>query len=92
MIQTCQQIRWGKEHIKCNRRVVIGISTNDGLGGSLKNIGEVLNTKNSHFVSFAQHDYVKKPKPLVLNYDFVVDTIVEALDGKQIEPLLLVNK
>ena len=50
-----------------NKPIVIGISTNDGLGVSLKNIGIVLNTKNMYFIPFRQDDYIVKPfEPLEL--------------------------
>lgn len=34
-----------KSHLRNNRPVVIGISTNDALGGAAKNIGTLLNYK-----------------------------------------------
>ncbi len=77
-----------KGHIRNNKPVVIGVSTNDGLGVSLKNIGSVLNTKNMYFIPFRQDDCVSKPKSLVLDYTYVVDTIKKALRGEQIQPLL----
>lgn len=77
-----------KSHIRNNKPVVIGISTNDGLGISLENIGKVLNTKNMYFIPFRQDDSFSKPKSLVLDYRYVVDTIKYALEGKQIQPIL----
>ena len=77
-----------KGHIRNNKPVVIGISTNDGLGVSLKNIGTVLNMKNMYFIPFRQDDYESKPKSLVLDYTYIIDTIKEAFDGKQIQPIL----
>ena len=77
-----------KSHIRNNKPVVIGVSTNDGLGMSLKNIGELLNTKNYYFIPFRQDDYIYKPKSLVLDYKYVVNTIENALDGKQIQPII----
>ena len=77
-----------KSHIRNNKPVVIAISTNDGLGVTLQNIGRVINTKNFYFVPFRQDDTLKKPKSLVLDYNYVVDTVEEALNGKQIQPIL----
>ena len=77
-----------KGHIRNNKPVVIGVSTNDGLGMSLKNIGELLNTKNFYFIPFRQDDYSSKPKSLVLDYSYIIDTIKYAFEGKQIQPLL----
>lgn len=77
-----------KGHIRNNKPVVIGVSTNDGLGVSLKNIGIVLNTKNMYFIPFRQDDFKSKPKSLVLDYNYIIDTIKLAFEGKQIQPVL----
>ena len=78
-----------KAHIRNNKPVVIGISTNDGLGANFKNIGLLYDTKNFYFVPFMQDDYKKKPKSLVLDYTKVMDTIKLAIQGEQIQPLLV---
>ena len=48
-----------KGHIRNNKPVVIGISTNDGLGGSLQNIDTVMNTKNMYFIPFINNILAK---------------------------------
>lgn len=78
-----------KSHIRNNKPVLIGVSTNDGLGVNLKNIGILLETKNYYFVPFRQDDFVNKPKSLVLDYKKVIESAKLALDKKQIEPLLV---
>ncbi len=77
-----------KGHIRNNKPVVIGVSTNDGLGASLQNIAKLLNTKNMYFVPFRQDDCISKPKSLVLDYRYIIKTIKLALEGKQIQPIL----
>lgn len=77
-----------KSHIRNNKPVVIGISTNDGLGTSFKNIAELLNTKNFYFVPFMQDDYTYKPKSLVLDYSYIINTLEDAMEGKQIQPII----
>lgn len=77
-----------KGHIRNNKPVVIGVSTNDGLGASLQNIAKLINTKNMFFVPFRQDDYISKPKSLVLDYNYIVDTVYDALHFKQIQPIL----
>lgn len=77
-----------KGHIRNNKPVVIGVSTNDGLGMSLKNIGIMLNTKSFYFVPFRQDDCKAKPKSLVLDYNYIIPTLEKAFEGKQIQPLL----
>lgn len=78
-----------KGHIRNNKPVVLGISTNDGLGANGENILKLINTKNFYLVPFEQDDAQKKPKSLVYDYTKLIDTINLALEGKQIQPLLL---
>lgn len=78
-----------KSHLRNNKPVLLGIASNDALGANAKNIGELLNTKNIFFVPFRQDDFDKKPKSLVYDYTLLVDSIVDALDNKQIQPLLI---
>ena len=80
-----------KGHVRNDKPVVIGVSTNDGLGVSLQNIAKLINTKNIFFVPFRQDDYIAKPKSLVLDYTYVIDTIKYALKGKQLQPVLAVK-
>lgn len=77
-----------KGHIRNNKPVVIGVSTNDGLGASLQNIAKLLNTKNMYFVPFRQDDCIAKPKSLVLDYAYIIDSVKLALEEKQIQPIL----
>lgn len=78
-----------KGHIRNNKPVVLGISTNDGLGANGENILKLLNTKNIYLIPFTQDDPEKKPKSLVYDYTKLVDTINLALEEKQIQPLII---
>lgn len=69
--------------------VVLAIATNDGLGLNLKNFGVLMNTHNVYFVPFGQDNYKKKRNSLVAKMDFIYDTILEALEGRQIQPVLV---
>lgn len=77
-----------KAHIRNNKPVVIAVSTNDGLGTNLENIGAMLNRKYIYFVPFGQDDYIKKPKSLVAHFDMIMYTIEKALTAEQIQPIL----
>lgn len=77
-----------KAHLRNNRPVIIAISTNDGLGANAKNIGFLLNMKNIYFVPFGQDDSLRKCNSLVAKMELTLPTIIEALKGKQIQPLL----
>lgn len=78
-----------KAHLRNNRPVVIGISTNDGLGANAKNIGNLINTKNIYFVPFSQDDTVNKKNSLVCKPELIVPTIQNALKGEQIQPVII---
>ena len=77
-----------KAHMRNERPVVVGVSTNDALGANLKNIGELMNTKNMYFVPFGQDDCVKKPKSMVAHWELVNDTVAAALEGRQLQPVI----
>ena len=78
-----------KGHIRNNKPVVLGVSTNDGLGANGENILKLLNTKNIYLIPFTQDDPIKKPKSLVYDYTKLVDTMKMALENKQIQPLII---
>ena len=78
-----------KAHLRNQRPVVIAISTNDGLGLNAKNIATLINTKNIYMVPFGQDNPAVKPNSLVARFDRILDTICCALEGKQIQPLLI---
>ena len=78
-----------KSHIRNNKPVVLGVSTNDGLGANGENITKLLNMKNIYLIPVKQDDPDKKPKSLVYDYTKMIDTIEQAMDNKQIEPVLL---
>ena len=77
-----------KSHLRNNRPVVLAISTNDALGGSAVNIGRLLNAKNIYFVPFCQDDPINKPKSMVFVKDMVIPAVEEALEGRQLQPIL----
>lgn len=78
-----------KSHLRNNRPLVIAVSTNDGLAASAKNIGALQNYKNVFFVPYRQDDPIKKPTSLVADMDRITDTVAAALEGRQIQPVLL---
>ncbi len=78
-----------KSHLRCNRPVVIGISTNNGLSGAAENIGRLLNRKNYYFVPFKQDNPITKPRSIVCDFRYITKTLEYALEGEQIEPIIL---
>jgi len=77
-----------KAHLRNGKPVLLAVSTNDGLAGSAKNIGTLLNTKNIFFVPFGQDDHVKKPTSLVADMGLILPSCEMALEGKQIQPVI----
>lgn len=80
-----------KSQLRNARPVLLGISTNDGLSSSAKNIGILLERKNVFFVPFAQDDPVRKPTSLVLETGDLRAAALAALHGEQLQPLLKVR-
>ena len=71
------------------RPVVIAVSTNDGLGASAKNIGLLMEKKHVFFVPYRQDDPVGKPTSLVADFSRINDAVDAALEGRQVQPVLL---
>lgn len=81
-----------KAQLRNGRPVIIAVSTNDGLGANAKNLGILLNMKNIYMVPFGQDDPYNKSNSLVADMDLLVDTVVHALGGNQIQPLLVARR
>ncbi len=77
-----------KAHMRNNRPLVISISTNDALGINFKSIGSLMVMKNIFFVPFGQDDYVTKPNSMVADVSLIGKTLEEALEGRQLQPVI----
>ena len=78
-----------KAHLRNGRPVVIGVSTNDGLGLTSKNIAILHTARNIFFVPYGQDDPFNKGTSLICSADLIVSTVLHALEGIQIQPLLI---
>ena len=78
-----------KSHLRNQKPIVIGISTNDALSGSAENIGKLLNRNNFYFIPFKQDNPITKPTSLVFDFKMTIETIKKALDREQIQPIIL---
>lgn len=78
-----------KAHLRNARPVVVCVASNDGLSGSAPAIGQLLMRKNLFFVPFGQDDPVNKPTSLIADFTQIPQTVQAALEGRQIQPLLL---
>ncbi|WP_027726006.1 dipicolinate synthase subunit B [Tuberibacillus calidus] len=78
-----------KATLRNRRPVVLGISTNDALGLNAVNIAKLLVAKHVYFIPFGQDDPIKKPTSLVARMEAMCDTVVSAINGEQLQPLLV---
>ncbi len=77
-----------KSHLRNQKPVLIGVSSNDSLSASAKNIGALLNYKHYYFIPMRQDDPIKKPFSVVCDFDKALESAECALKGKQIEPII----
>ena len=78
-----------KATLRNQNPVVLGISTNDALGLNGGNIMRLMSTKNIYFIPYGQDDPFKKPNSMVARMSMLVETVEEAILGKQIQPVLV---
>jgi len=78
-----------KAHLRNGRPLLIAPSTNDGLSASAASIGALLPRKYIYFVPFGQDDPEKKPTSLVADFSQTADAAQAALEGRQLQPILL---
>jgi dipicolinate synthase subunit B len=78
-----------KAQMRNLRPLVLAISTNDGLGLNAANIAKLVVAKNVYFVPYGQDAPLAKPNSLVARMDLIMDTCEAALQGRQIQPMLV---
>ncbi len=78
-----------KAHLRNARPLLLAPSTNDGLAASAQNIGALMARKHIYFVPFRQDDPVEKPTSLVSDFSRMAEAAAAALEGRQIQPVLL---
>ena len=78
-----------KSHLRGEKPVVLAVSTNDALSGSAANLGTLLNRKHYYFVPMRQDAPFVKTRSLVADMERIPETIGAALEGRQLQPILL---
>ena len=78
-----------KSHLRNGRPVIVAVSTNDALAGAAENIGKLLARKHYYFVPFGQDNASAKPTSMVADFKRIPETLEAALEGRQIQPILL---
>ena len=78
-----------KAHLRNGAPLILAISTNDGLSGSAESIAALLQRKNVYFVPFRQDAPHQKSFSLQSDFDLLGETIKAAMEGRQLQPVLL---
>lgn len=80
-----------KSHLRNERPLIIALASNDALSAGAVNLGILLNRKNYYFVPLGQDNAYEKPNSLVADMKLIEKTITQAMQSKQIQPILLQN-
>ena len=78
-----------KAHLRCDRPLLLALSTNDAMSQNLKNIGALLSRKSVYFVPMRQDDPMGKPHSLVTESSKIKEAFWAMKKGEQIRPLFL---
>lgn len=78
-----------KATMRNHRPVVLGISTNDALGLNGVNLMRLMAAKDIYFVPYGQDNPEKKPNSMVARMSMIRETIIAALNGEQIQPVIV---
>ncbi len=78
-----------KAHLRNQRPVLIGVSTNDALSASAANIGKLINNKYIYFIPMKQDDSKGKPTSIVADFSQTYESMLAALELQQIEPVIV---
>lgn len=78
-----------KAHLRNARPLLLALASNDALAAGLGNLGAVILRKNIFLVPLGQDDPFAKPTSLVADFNRIPEALEEALQNRQIQPLLL---
>jgi dipicolinate synthase subunit B len=80
-----------KATLRNGKPLLIALYSNDALGANGINIMKLYNTKNVFFVPFGQDSPAKKPTSMTADLSFLEDAVMEAIEGRQIQPAIIVH-
>lgn len=79
-----------KAQMRNHRPVLLAITTNDALGMNARNLGALLGARNLYFVPFRQDNPTGKPTSVDADVEqYLLPALLEAMEGRQVQPLLL---
>lgn len=76
-----------KSSLRIGLPVVLAPATNDALAASSQNLGRLMNIKHIFFVPMRQDNPEKKPCSAVADFSLILPTALEAMKGKQLQPV-----
>ena len=80
-----------KSTLRNQHNIILGLCSNDLLSTSGMNMMKILNRKHFYLVPMYQDDVIKKPNSLIARSDLVIQTMINALVDKQIQPIFLMK-
>lgn len=80
-----------KTTLRNRNPVVLAPFTNDALSLNGMNIMKLMNMKKIYFVPFGQDDPINKPTSMTSDLKKLEQTVINALDQKQIQPVIIEN-
>jgi dipicolinate synthase subunit B len=78
-----------KAHLRCDRPIILAVSSNDALSRNLANISKMLMHKSVYLVPMRQDDPRAKPHSLVADLERIPEAIAAAAEGRQLRPLFV---
>lgn len=78
-----------KSHLRNGRPVVIAPSSNDALAMNAVSLGRLMAARHFYIAPFGQDAPEGKPTSLVAKWDRVPEACAAALDGEQLQPMLM---
>ena len=78
-----------KAHLRCDRPMLISLSTNDAMSQNLSNIATLLQRKSVYFLPMCQDDPKRKPHSLVADYSKLLEGYDKMKEGIQLRPLFV---
>lgn len=78
-----------KAHLRCDRPLLIALSTNDAMSQNLKNVATLLSRRGVYFAPMLQDSPEKKPHSLVTEKENVIKAFYAMKQGQQLRPLFL---
>ena len=78
-----------KAHLRQDRPLLIGLSTNDALSQNLSNLGRLLCRRSVYLLPMKQDSPVGKPHSLVAEFEMMEEAVYALSRGQQLRPLFL---